>query len=195
MKEIWKDIKDYEGLYQVSNLGRVRSLDRVINYNIENGKKVKRKGKILKQRSNWNNYLYIHFSKNSKIKLFIVHRLVAEAFIPNPNNLPQVNHIDGNKFNNRVDNLEWCTAKENIIHSWKMGLSKGYIHPKGKLTDYSRKLCKKVNQYDLDGNFICSYNSISEASKNTKCSATDICACCKNRQKTSRNFIWKYADE
>ena len=161
MKEIWKDINGYEGLYQVSNLGRVRSLNRYVNSAIKNNNKVIRKGKILKFNSNWNNYLQVNLSKCGKEKMFAVHRLVALTFIPNPNNLSQVNHIDGNKFNNSVNNLEWCTAKENINHSWKLGLSKSYEHPKGKLTDYSKSLCKKVEQsisiLVKESNNCCSY--------------------------------------
>ena len=109
--EIWKDIKGYEGLYQISNLGRVKSLPRQ-----------KTKGGILKQFST--EYLVVSMVENGKIKKIKVHRLVAETFIPNPNNLPQVNHIDGNKFNNNMNNLEWVTSKENIIHANIMGLKK-----------------------------------------------------------------------
>lgn len=195
MEEIWKNIEEYEGLYQVSNLGRVKSLDRCVNSAIKNNNKVIKKGRILKPKPNWNNYLQVHLSKHGKAKMISVHRLVAKEFIGNPNNLPQVNHIDGNKLNNRVDNLEWCTAKENINHSWKLGLSKSYKHTKGELTDYGKSLCKQVSQYDLDGNFIKTYLSISEASRNTPCSIADICCCCKGKQKTSHNFIWKYADK
>ncbi len=103
MKEIWKDIEGYEGLYQVSNLGDVRSLK------YAGGNKVK----ILKQ-GNVNGYKRVSLHKNNKQKNYFVHRLVAMTFIPNPNNLPLVNHKDENKTNNSVDNLEWCTQKYNI---------------------------------------------------------------------------------
>ena len=99
MPEVWKDIKDYEGLYQISNHGRIKSLN-------------KTKGRIRKQ-SIQRGYHYIWLSKNSKGKMYIVHRLVAQHFIPNPLHLPEVNHKDENKLNNRVDNLEWCDAKYN----------------------------------------------------------------------------------
>ena len=100
MKEIWKDIKGYEGLYQVSNFGRVKSST-----------------KILANRLSKRGYYIVTLYKNAKGVTKTVHRLVAQAFIPNPDNLPQVNHKDENKLNNRVDNLEWCTAKYNINYS------------------------------------------------------------------------------
>lgn len=112
MKEIWKDIPNFEGLYQVSNLGNVKTLDKYVNSGIKNNSKVKRIGKILKQ-YNKGGYLQVSLRKNYKRYYFGIHRLVAMAFIPNPNNYPQVNHKDENKLNNCVENLEWCTAQYN----------------------------------------------------------------------------------
>lgn len=109
--EIWKDIEGYEGLYQVSNLGRVRSLDRYTKG--KNNSKIFKKGKLLKISQNQHGYNIVQLWNKQKCFQTGVHRLVAQAFIPNPNNLPQVNHKDENKINNCVDNLEWCSAEYN----------------------------------------------------------------------------------
>lgn len=118
MEEIWKDIPDYNG-YQVSNLGRVKTLDRTVIYS--NGLKVKYKGKILKEFNHKHNYSCVNLWKNNKAKTFLIHRLVAQAFIPNPNYYNEINHIDNNRKNNVVSNLEWCTHKENENHKWNTG--------------------------------------------------------------------------
>lgn len=116
--EIWKPIEGYEGLYEVSNRGRVRSLDR---YTTGNRNRLL-KGKVLKNRLNELSYCTVQLCLNGKPKSVRVHRLVAKAFIPNPDNKPFVNHIDGNPINNDVLNLEWCTQKENINHAYENGL-------------------------------------------------------------------------
>ena len=120
MEEVWKDINGYEGIYQVSNLGRVKAVERTW-YSGRNGciKKTKPEH-IMKYRLAKNTgYCLLKLTKYGKEKHVFVHRLVAETFIPNPNNLPEINHIDGNKENNCINNLEWCTAKENISHATK----------------------------------------------------------------------------
>lgn len=135
--EIWRNIKNYEGLYQVSNTGKIKRLK---------GKCLAKAGKyrtvaesILTCFPNKTryNYLYVNLNNNG-IKQFRVHRLVALHFIPNPNNLPEVNHIDGDKNNNHVSNLEWCTNLQNIRHSYKIGthkIRKGDNAPNTKLTE------------------------------------------------------------
>ncbi len=114
MQEIWKDIKNYEGKYQVSNFGNVKSLERYDRCNRHINEK------ILVPRKHTGGYLRVQLSR----KDFYIHRLVAETFIPNPENKLQVNHIDGDKTNNRSNNLEWCTALENNLHAITTGLSK-----------------------------------------------------------------------
>jgi len=113
MKEVWKDIKDYEGLYQVSSFGNVRSLDRIDC----DGRK--RKGRILKPHSA-KRYLAVSLSKCSNVKKIRVHKLVAGYFIKKEKEGLVVNHIDENKHNNHIDNLEWCTQRQNVIHYYKM---------------------------------------------------------------------------
>lgn len=115
--EIWKDIAGYEGLYQVSNLGRVKSLER----DTKRARPQHIQERILKQRNG--EYLMVYLADAGKYEARLVHRLVAQAFISNPDNKPIVNHIDGNKYNNRADNLEWCTHKENVIHAFVTGLN------------------------------------------------------------------------
>ena len=116
MEELWKDIEGYEGLYQVSNLGRVKSLDKIDSI----GRKIK--GRNMKLRLNKCGYVDVKLSTDSIEKDKLVHRLVAEAFIPNTDGKHVINHIDGNKQNNCVNNLEWCTQKENIQHAFEIGL-------------------------------------------------------------------------
>jgi hypothetical protein len=116
--EQWKDIKGYEGAYQISNLGRIKSLDRIC-VEMPRGCKRHIKGKLMSPTDNGKGYMIISLKKHGTRKSKYIHRLVAEAFIPNPNSYTIVNHIDYNKKNNNVNNLEWCTQKDNIQHSSK----------------------------------------------------------------------------
>jgi hypothetical protein len=121
--EIWRPVKGYEGLYEVSNLGRVKSVSRVIRGGRYNCDRLF-KERILKQAACKGNGFYhrVQLNKDSNGRMFAVHRLVAEAFIPNPENKPEVNHVDANRFNNTVENLEWVTQEENIEHARINGL-------------------------------------------------------------------------
>lgn len=185
MQEIWKDVVGYEGLYQVSNLGRVKSLDKNIKVKIRNQNSVIKRGKILKPNNNNNSgYYKITLSKNGISKVFSVHRLVAETFISNPQNKPCVNHIDGNKLNNDINNLEWTTAKENTIHAFKNGFCENMI----------KSLSKKVKQYDENFNLLKEWSSFHEIERETGMSATYICRVCKNQNK-AYNFYWRYSNE
>lgn len=177
MKEIWRDIKGYEGLYQVSNLGKVKSLEKIQIF--PNGGKVVREEKILKTNKTYNGYLNVRLYKNKKVKGFGVHRLVAQEFIDNPKNLPQVNHINCNKTDNKINNLEWCDASYNQNHAIKSGRVK--VH--------------KVIQYDLNKNFIKEWDSIKEIAKYYNKSYSSIISCCLGETKTSNNFIWRYKEE
>ena len=119
MTEIWKDVVGYECLYQVSNLGRIKSVFRNINHKPYN---ITIKERIIKQTMDRKGYYYVNLSKQGKVKCCRVHQLVGKAFIPNPNNLVEINHINGIKTCNIVDNLEWVSHKENMQHARKNGL-------------------------------------------------------------------------
>lgn len=159
MQEIWKDIKGYEGKYQVSNYGRVKSL----NYR-HTGKE-----KLLKPTLQPDGYLHVSLCK--PLKRFSIHRLVANAFIPNPENLPCVNHKDENKHNNNVCNLEWCTHKYNNEYGTRL---KRVIETQLK----NHKLSKKVYQYTLDGELVKEWESTRECERNGFNKA-HIISCCK----------------
>lgn len=138
--EKWKNIKGYEGIYQVSNLGRIKSLERMEKY--KNTQR-KRKEKILKG-INLNGYIRIGLLKNKKYKNFLVHRLVATTFIPNPNNFKEINHKDGNKQNNEISNLEWCTRSENVKHAYNTKLKEGRKGTKNGRAKFTTKEIEEI---------------------------------------------------
>ena len=154
--EIWKDVLGYEGKYQVSNLGNVRSVDRIFVNAC--GVIVSRKGTILKPRLNRDGYLRVTMHKKGKIKAEVIHRCVAVAFIPNNKNLPQVNHKDGNKRNNNVYNLEWCTPLENMHHAKRKGLRNNAL-------EYVKSKRKAVIATNIETGKETFYESIHEAEK------------------------------
>ena len=167
MIEIWKPVKDYEGLYEVSNIGNIRSITRY--------------KKTLKPILNKFGYLYVTLYKNKKSSIKKIHRLVAEAFIPNDENKREVNHKSGIKIDNRVCNLEWSTSQENRLHAIKNNLWK--------------HATKKVKQYDLDGNFIKEWESMKSAYLDLGVTITCISACCRGKTSNAGGFIWRYANE
>ena len=178
MNEIWKDIKDYEGLYQVSNIGNVKSLARVVSHKITGHRTIPEK--ILKPNSDGAGYLYVSLSRDGKKKNPKIHRLVAEAFIPNSENLPQVNHIDEDKSNNRVTNLEWSTSLNNLNYS--------NVIEKG---NSARK--KKVIQRSFDGEVIAIYPSMAEAVKTIGVNNHSLISmCCSGKRKSAYNYLWEY---
>jgi hypothetical protein len=181
MKEVWKDVLGYEGRYQVSNLGNILA----INY--------KRSGKshLINQSQTHDGYFRVNLCNGARStkKFYFVHVLVAKAFIPNPENKPQVNHKDGNKANNRIDNLEWVTSKENIAHSIKAGLRipENHIYPKGD----DHYASKPVLQYDLNGNFVRQWDCQSEAARYYKCNPCTITNCMQGRISSCKGYIWR----
>ena len=158
MKEIWKDIKGYEGLYQVSNLGRIKTLEKDAICNNNNGVTRKVKEKILHPSISNKGYMHITL-RNGNIKCTKrVHRLVAEAFIPNPNKYPIINHKDCDKTNNCIDNLEWCTYQYNNQYTFKMGykdsletrMKKSNSHKGMKHSEETKRKISESNKYTKD---------------------------------------------
>lgn len=139
--EIWKNIEDFEG-FQISNLGRIKRLE-YKKWCVPNNSFSTMKEKILKTSfNNSKSYERIKISLNNRTKIYSIHRLVAITFIPNPNNYPQINHIDGDKSNNKVENLEWCTNNENMKHRYEV--LKKFSFPKGESCNFSKLNKEKV---------------------------------------------------
>ena len=166
-KEIWKDIKGYEGKYKVSNMGRVKSL----NYN-----KTGKEG-ILKPKKDRYGYLQVHLSKDRKAKMYLVHRLVASAFLENPMGYTEVNHKDENKQNNYIENLEWCDRSHNINHGTR-----------------NQKISKPVIAIDKRTGLILEFVSVHEAERETGIASSNITNCCKGKLNSCGGFYWMYAN-
>jgi hypothetical protein len=184
--EIWKDVVGYEGYYQVSSLGRVRSLDRVLDKpNILTGGPTTRKGKILRQHELFG-YMYINLCVHDKRHSCRAHRLVAEAFIPNPENKPQTNHKNGNKRDNRVYNLEWATASENGLHSYANGFS--------RTVNRKRVVC--VDTQDLFESSFRAAEWLNDRrfgnTRRIKPLADKIRLCAQGKRHTAYDYRWKF---
>lgn len=201
-QEIWKDVVGYEGLYQVSNLGRVKSVARYIDRHAKHVIHKKYiKEKILKQCNNAAGYPCVNLCNKGIHKTSRVHRLVAIAFIPNPENKEQINHKDGNRANPNVNNLEWVTNTENQIHSWKylnrVNPHKGKkfseetkrkmkLHWKTHLNARAKKVyCVELNKY---------FNSVNDACRELKI-ARHIHECCEGERHTCGGYHWMWAKE
>ena len=184
MDEIWKDIEGYEGLYQVSNVGRVKSLPRL---NLCVDKTYIRKGKVLKGLSDKNGYLYVLLSKGGVQRKFLIHRLVAKHFIQNPQNFPQVNHKNEIVDDNRLENLEWCDCAYNIRYGTG-------IKRRAKLQT-NRHGAKEVLQFTLDGKFIREFPSTMEIVRVYGFRQSHINECCLGKAKSSYGYVWKYKDK
>lgn len=185
-KEIWKDIVGYEGLYQVSNTGKVKSLKRKVYAG--RGKMRWQYERILSEnKTNGNGYKIVSLNKEGKSQNKYIHRLVAEMFLTNPYNYKYINHKDENKSNNSVDNLEFCTAQYNSTYN--------NLHIRNGLKNRNNKYSKKIIQLDNDGNIIKEYKSIKEAGRQLKISHQAISDCLRGIQKHSAGYKWKYADD
>lgn len=169
-KEIWKDVVGYEGSYQVSSMGRVKT--------IKFGR-----DKIIGTGKDCRGYTHVTLFKNNKRLTRNIHRLVAIAFIPNPNNYEQIDHIDGNPQNNKVENLRWCTAKQN--HNFEKAIE-------NKIRIHVKLEGKKICQFSKLGIKIRTWDSISSAARTLGIARKGIRDCCRNKQKSAFGYIWKY---
>ena len=215
--ELWKDIQGYEGYYQVSNEGRVKSLERDVEWR---GTIRHQSERILKESTHNRGYKRVRLC-DGKSNIKLVHRLVAEAFIPNPNNYPMINHKDENPSNNRVENLEWCTAQYNNTYNdrhikcaAKIAKSKSGLKPSDEARKHMSEAqknryingeipwnkglpnCRRkpVVKYDIKTREeIESFECIRQAALLTKCADGHISQCCNGKRKTCGGFGWKYA--
>lgn len=185
IKENWKPVVGYEALYEVSNLGNIRNTAYWTRYH----KIFKRKEpREVKQETTYDGYKRVHLSNKGELKGHAVHRLVAFAFIPNPNNLPQINHIDENPANNNVSNLQWCTGKENCNH----GLHRQRIV---EFQTNNPKRSVPVLQYDMKGNFIKEFPSTKEVERQLGIRSEQISRVCKGKNHHAGGFKWKYKNQ
>ena len=169
MKEVWKDIKGFEGRYQVSNFGNVMSL----NYN-KTGKK-----RLLKPSKHYKNgYLLVGLHKDGKVKMYLVHRLVAQAFLENPHKYKEINHLDECKTNNAINNLEWCDRKYNCNYGTR-----------------TERTCRAIIAIDYTSGLIEEFPSAWEASRQLGIAQSNIVACLKGRCKTYKGFYWFYSSQ
>lgn len=171
--EYWMDVDEYEGLYEVSSLGKVRSKDRIIEYS--NGSIHRMKGRMLKPATSKKGYLRVALSKDSKMKSYTVHRLVAQAFIDNPYGLKEINHKNEDKTDNRVENLEWCDSKYNNNYGSRI-----------------EKVSKPVQAFNKNtGELVYEFKSTADAGRYGFDQAT-VSACCLGKCKSHKGLIWSY---
>lgn len=206
MEEIWKDIEGFEGKYQISNLGRILMLGLY-----SDGRSYKRR--IKKTRFNKDGYEYANLTDwNGNVKTFKIHRLVATHFIPNPNNYPCVDHIDTVKANNKLDNLRWCTyvmnannpiTKQHLSNSCRLYSLQDFVREQRRINALKKeniearriKVIKAVEQFNKNGEYVQTFNSVTEAAKSVQGKTTNITRACKGRRHIAYGFIWKYKNE
>lgn len=182
--EVWKDIKGYEGLYQVSTYGNIKRLDRYVNGRF--GLRLIKERELGKYDSG-NGYRKIHLVKEGIGKQFFIHRLVGIAFIPNPEMKPQINHKDFNRQNNHVDNLEWVTGKENTNHAKRAGRTVG---TNGKCGSEHHNAVA-VYQVSSRGEILNEFETMAEASKRTGAHWSKISMVCSGKRKTAGGYMWR----
>lgn len=176
--EIWKDIPEYESYYEVSSFGRFRSKERTVE---RSSRTFVRKKMYIKTHLNANGYPSVRLIVEKNISRFMVHRLVAICFIDNPNNLSCINHLDGDKLNFNLNNLEWCTHAQNMAHAYDTGLANG-----------APKI--SISQFSKEGVFIKKFNSIIDAcvSVGVASASSNIVKCARGKLNTAYGFKWKY---
>lgn len=188
-EEVWKDVVGYEGLYQVSNFGRVKHVSCVVATSSDSARSIKER--IIKPHLQNKGYFLVDLYKNNKRKEMLVHRLVADAFIPNPLDLPCVNHKDSNPVNCRVENLEWCTVSYNAKYSYDNNNRRDKMNWKhGKDNTNSKAVCA----IDKNGDVVFCFDCIMDAERETGILNSNIVACLKGRHKTAGGYIWIYAE-
>lgn len=181
-KETWKDVLGWEGFYEISNTGVVASKEREVSYGSVN---YIRKRQKIKQWNDFYGYKIVTLCAGGKRGNIRVHRIFAEAYIPNPENKPLINHKDGDKANNDIKNLEWSTYSENIKHGYTKGLNTGM---RGK-ANINKRI--SIDQYDLKGSFIRNWSSGLEAAKHLKLAISGISLALNGKRKHCGGFIWK----
>ena len=177
MEEIWKEVPRYNGAYLISNFGNMKSMKRYVE---RKGTMCLVKPRLLSKVVGHSGYIEYQITYNKKHRSEKAHRLVAEAFIPNPGNKPFVNHKDGNKQNNYVENLEWCSGRENVLHAYHHRLC---------------KRCKRVAQYDLNMNLIKIWETSGDIQRAGLATSSHINEACNGKRTQHHGYIWRYLDD
>ena len=197
MKEEWRPVVGYEGLYEVSNMGRVKSVKRTV-WNNSRGCYRTVSERIMKPKDSIWGYLRVGLSKNGKEKWYMIHRLVATAFLENPQNLPEVNHIDEDKTNNNADNLEWCSSSYNLTYNGraeKVGKKVAEkLRGRKQSEEHIKKRSKPIYSINKVSGLVLYWNSAHEASRVLRINQGNITRCCQGKQKTAKGYTFFYAN-